>query len=75
MKKQNIFFNDKETQTRLEVSIMTKLSKLFRAKGRLGVLAVLVRDITLPTFITKAIEQKKVREQEVEKQKAELERF
>ncbi|MEO1823999.1 MAG: hypothetical protein ABGX85_08200 [Candidatus Lambdaproteobacteria bacterium] len=37
--------------------------------------AVLIRDISLPPFIIKAIESKKEREQEVEKQKAELERF
>ncbi len=37
--------------------------------------AVLIRDINLPAFITKAIEAKKEWEQEVEKQKAELERF
>ena len=37
--------------------------------------AVLIRDITLPPFITKAIEGKKEREQEVQKQKAELERY
>jgi regulator of protease activity HflC (stomatin/prohibitin superfamily) len=35
----------------------------------------LIRDITLPAFISKAIEAKKEREQAVEKQKAELERF
>ncbi len=37
--------------------------------------AVLIRDINLPTVLTKAIEQKKEREQAVERQKAELERF
>ncbi|MEO1837633.1 MAG: prohibitin family protein, partial [Candidatus Lambdaproteobacteria bacterium] len=37
--------------------------------------AVLIRDISLPPFIIKAIESKKEREQEVEKQKAELKRF
>ena len=36
---------------------------------------ILIRDINLPSFITRAIESKKEREQEVEKQKAELERF
>ena len=34
---------------------------------------MLIRDISLPPFIIKAIESKKEREQEVEKQKAELE--
>ena len=36
--------------------------------------AVLIRDITLPPFIVAAIEQKKEREQAVEREKAELER-
>ena len=36
---------------------------------------VLVRDISLPPVLSKAIEQKKEREQAVERQKAELERF
>jgi len=36
---------------------------------------VLIRDINLPTVLSKAIEQKKEREQAVERQKAELERF
>ena len=44
------------------------------SKG-VSVEAVLIRDISLPPFIIKAIESKKEREQEVEKQKAELERF
>jgi regulator of protease activity HflC (stomatin/prohibitin superfamily) len=35
----------------------------------------LIRDINLPPVLTKAIEQKKEREQAVERQKAELERF
>ncbi len=38
-------------------------------------MAVLIRDINLPAVLTKAIEQKKEREQAVERQKAELERF
>lgn len=67
------FFN-KDTQGILEQALTEKLSNYLEPKGII-VLAVLVRNITLPAFITKAIEQKKVREQEVEKQKAELERF
>ena len=35
---------------------------------------VLIRDITLPPFIVQAIEQKKEREQAVERERAELER-
>ncbi len=37
--------------------------------------AVLIRNIDLPPFITKAIEAKKEREQAVQRQKAELERY
>ena len=36
---------------------------------------MLIRDISLPPVLAKAIEQKKEREQAVERQKAELERF
>jgi len=44
--------------------------------GPVGVIvsAVLIRDITLPPFIVQAIEQKKEREQAVERERAELER-
>lgn len=63
-----------ETQQRLQVNIMTKLEEALAPKGVI-VTAVLIRDITLPTFIDQAIQQKKEREQAVEKQKAELERF
>jgi regulator of protease activity HflC (stomatin/prohibitin superfamily) len=44
--------------------------------GPTGVIvsAVLIRDITLPPFIVQAIEQKKEREQAVERERAELER-
>ena len=63
-----------ETQNKLQVSILTGLQEYLEPKG-VVVSAVLIRDITLPAFITKAIESKKEREQAVEKQKAELERF
>ena len=63
-----------ETQNKLQVAILTGLQEYLEPKG-VVVSAVLIRDITLPAFITKAIEQKKEREQAVEKQKAELERF
>ena len=62
------------TQDSLQVSILEGLRAYLRPKG-VEVEAVLIRDISLPPFITKAIEAKKEREQEVEKQKAELERF
>ena len=63
-----------ETQENLQVNLLEGLETYLRAKG-IEVQAVLIRDINLPPFITKAIEQKKEREQAVERQKAELERF
>lgn len=62
------------TQTTLQTALLEGLKDYLRPKG-VDVEAVLIRDISLPPFITKAIEAKKEREQEVEKQKAELERF
>ena len=63
-----------ETQQNMQISLLEGLSDYLSSKGvKLG--AVLIRDISLPPFIIKAIESKKEREQEVEKQKAELERF
>ena len=62
------------TQERLQANLLEGLKDYLLPKG-LIVSAVLIRDISLPPFITKAIEAKKEREQEVEKQKAELERF
>jgi regulator of protease activity HflC (stomatin/prohibitin superfamily) len=63
-----------ETQQTLQVALLESLKEYLEPKG-VHVSAVLIRDISLPLFITKAIEEKKEREQEVEKQKAELERF
>ncbi len=62
------------TQEQLQTSLTTGLSEYLAPKG-IKVSAVLIRDISLPPFISKAIEGKKEREQEVEKQKAELERY
>ncbi|MDD9981233.1 MAG: prohibitin family protein [Gammaproteobacteria bacterium] len=62
------------TQNLLQASILEGLREYLRPKG-VEVEAVLIRDISLPPFIARAIEAKKEREQEVEKQKAELERF
>jgi regulator of protease activity HflC (stomatin/prohibitin superfamily) len=67
------FFQDK-TQENLQIEILSGLRAYLEPQG-VEVMAVLIRDITLPPFITKAIESKKEREQEVEKQKAELERY
>ena len=63
-----------ETQQNLQTSLLTGVEDYLIEKG-VNVGAVLIRDISLPPFIIKAIESKKEREQEVEKQKAELERF
>lgn len=63
-----------ETQANLQASLEEGLRTFLEPKG-MEIQAVLLRDITLPPFITRAIESKKEREQEVEKQKAELERF
>ena len=63
-----------ETQQNMQISLLEGLKNYLIPK-RLNVGAVLIRDISLPPFIIKAIESKKEREQEVEKQKAELERF
>ena len=63
-----------ETQQNMQTSLLEGLKDYLIPKG-VNVGAVLIRDISLPPFIIKAIESKKEREQEVEKQKAELERF
>jgi regulator of protease activity HflC (stomatin/prohibitin superfamily) len=62
------------TQEQLQSNLSHTLSEYLLPKG-VEVQAVLIRDIQLPPFITRAIEQKKEREQEAEKQKAELERY
>lgn len=63
-----------ETQQRLQTSLRTGLREYMTPQG-VEVLDVLLRDIKLPAFILQAIEAKKEREQAVERQKAELERF
>jgi regulator of protease activity HflC (stomatin/prohibitin superfamily) len=63
-----------ETQDKLQTALLSGLQDYLGPKGVI-VSAVLIRDITLPAFITKAIESKKEREQAVERQKAELRRF
>lgn len=67
------FFLD-ETRTRLETGLLQKLQDRLVSKG-FEIQDVLIRDISLPPVLAKAIEQKKEREQAVERQKAELERF
>lgn len=62
-----------ETQVNLQVALEEGLIDHLASKG-VVVSAVLIRDITLPPFIVQAIEQKKEREQAVERERAELER-
>ncbi len=73
VKRAEDFFQE-TTQNKLQVQLLEGLRGYLGPRG-VEVDAVLIRDIRLPPFITKAIEAKKEREQEVEKQKAELERF
>jgi len=62
-----------ETQDVLQLGLTEGLKDYLAPKGII-VSAVLIRDITLPPFIVAAIEQKKEREQAVERERAELER-
>lgn len=62
-----------ETQVNLQTALEEGLIDPLSSKGVI-VSAVLIRDITLPPFIVQAIEQKKEREQAVERERAELER-
>jgi len=64
----------RETQENLQTAIFETMREYLEPRGIIC-LDILIRDISLPPFITRAIESKKEREQEVEKQKAELERF
>ena len=61
------------TQDTLQTALTEGLKDYLQPKG-ITVTAVLIRDITLPPFIVEAIEQKKEREQAVERERAELER-
>ena len=63
-----------ETQNMLQENMVNALRADLQSKG-LNIDKVLIRSITLPPFIMKAIEAKKERQQEVEQQKAELERY
>ncbi len=67
-------FFEKETREQLEAGLEARMQEMLEPKGII-ISAVLIRDINLPTVLSQAIEQKKEREQAVERQKAELERF
>ena len=72
IKRAEDFFQE-ETQETLQLALTDGLKDYLAPKGII-VSAVLIRDITLPPFIVEAIEQKKEREQAVERERAELER-
>ena len=72
IKRAEDFFQE-ETQETLQLALTDGLREYLAPKG-IMVSAVLIRDITLPPFIVEAIEQKKEREQAVERERAELER-
>lgn len=72
IKRAEDFFQE-ETQETLQGALTEGLRDYLAPKG-IKVTAVLIRDITLPPFIVEAIEQKKEREQAVERERAELER-
>ena len=67
-------FFQEETRQQLEDGLHARMKEALLPKG-LIIQNVLIRDINLPTVLSQAIEQKKEREQAVERQKAELERF
>lgn len=67
-------FFQQETRDRLANEVQVGLQEYVSPKGIL-IEEVLVRGINLPPVLATAIEQKKEREQAVERQKAELERF
>ncbi len=73
VKRAEDFFSD-EMQDTFQKTLTEDLMSYLAPKGII-VEQVLLRDIKLPEFILRAIESKKEREQEVEKQKAELERY
>jgi regulator of protease activity HflC (stomatin/prohibitin superfamily) len=73
VRKAEDFFTE-SVQQKLQADLKIGLAEYVQSKG-IEIQDVLIRDIDLPEFIIQAIEQKKVREQEAEKQKAELDRF
>ncbi len=72
IKRAEDFFQE-ATQEMLQTGLTDGLRDYLAPKG-IEVSAVLIRDISLPPFIVQAIEQKKEREQAVERERAELER-
>ena len=67
-------FYSETVQQRMQVQMMEALTKKLKPIG-IEMQGILIRNVILPQFIAKAVEDKKRREQEAEKQKAELRRF
>lgn len=67
-------FYSESVQNRMQVEMMAALTSKLEPIG-IEMQGILIRNVVLPQFIAKAVEDKKRREQEAEKQKAELKRF
>lgn len=67
------FFTDKVLDD-IQANLISDMRTFMQPRG-VEIQDVLIREIKLPPFILRAIESKKEREQEAEKQKAELDRF
>ena len=67
-------FYSESVQNRMQVEMMAALTSKLKPIG-IEMQGILIRNVILPQFIARAVEDKKRREQEAEKQKAELKRF
>ncbi len=67
-------FYSESVQNRMQVEMMQALTNKLEPIG-IEMQGILIRNVKLPPFIATAVEDKKRREQEAEKQKAELKRF
>ncbi len=67
-------FYSESVQNRMQIQMMEALKTKLDPIG-IEMQGILIRNVILPPFIAKAVEDKKRREQEAEKQKAELKRF
>jgi regulator of protease activity HflC (stomatin/prohibitin superfamily) len=67
-------FYSESVQNRMQAQMMQALTSKLEPIG-IEMQGILIRNVILPPFIAKAVEDKKRREQEAEKQKAELKRF
>lgn len=67
-------FYSESVQNRMQLEMMASLTEQLQPIG-IEMQGILIRNVILPPFIATAVEDKKRREQEAEKQKAELKRF